>query len=204
MVKYYEGPHEITRYFVNIAGLGYDALVTKMTNRTKEKGGGGTMAYLVNLLKGLFSYHHAYIEIEVDGVSVYKGKVFSMSVGICKYNGGGMMQLPFAVPDDGLFDVTIFKNVTKMTVLKHIKKLYSGTFTNLPFVQTHRGKTVSIFSSTGNQTQLETDGESLGHSPVSFQIIPKSIKIITGKNWKVDSPERTASMSPQEYPPEIA
>jgi hypothetical protein len=31
----------------------------------KEKGGGGTMAYLLNLLKGLFLYHHAYLEIEV-------------------------------------------------------------------------------------------------------------------------------------------
>ncbi|MCK9401435.1 MAG: diacylglycerol kinase family lipid kinase [Bacteroidales bacterium] len=202
MVKYYDGPHEITRYFVNIAGLGYDALVTKMTNRTKEKGGGGMMSYLVNLLKGLFSYHHAYLEIEVDGESVYKGKVFSMSVGICKYNGGGMMQLPFAIPDDGLFDMTIFKNVSKMTVIKHIKKLYCGTFTNLPFVQTHRGKTVSIFSSTGDPSHLETDGESLGHSPFSFQIIPKSIRIITGKNWKVDSPEITASMRSPENPPE--
>jgi YegS/Rv2252/BmrU family lipid kinase len=203
MVKYYEGPHEMIRYFVNIGGLGYDALVAKMTNRTKEKGGGGTMAYLVNLFKGLFSYHDAYLEIEVDGISVYKGKVFSMSVGICKYNGGGMMQLPFAVPDDGLFDVTIFKNVTKLTVLKHIKKLYSGTFTDLPFVQTHQGKTISIFSSTGNQSNLETDGESLGNSPFSFQIIPKSIRIITGKKWKVDSPEKTASFKSPENPPEV-
>jgi YegS/Rv2252/BmrU family lipid kinase len=202
MVKYYEGAHEMTRYFVNIAGLGYDALVVKMTNKTKDKGGGGAMVYLVNLLKGLFSYHHAYLEIEVDGESVYKGKVFSMSVGICKYNGGGMMQLPFAVPDDGLFDLTIFKNVSKMTVVKHIKKLYSGTFTHLPFVQTHRGKTVSIYSSTSNQEFLETDGESLGHSPFSFQVIPKSIKIITGKNWKTDDPESTESINLPENPPE--
>jgi YegS/Rv2252/BmrU family lipid kinase len=202
LVKYYEGSHEISRYFVNIAGLGYDALIAKMTNRTKEKGGGGTMVYLVNLLKGLFRYHHAYLEIEVDGASVYKGKVFSMSVGICKYNGGGMMQLPFAVPDDGLFDVTIFKNVTKMTVLKHIKKLYGGTFTHLPFVLTFRGKSISIFSSTGNPSHLETDGESLGHSPFHFQIIPTSIRIITGKKWNASGPESAESENLPENPPE--
>ena len=184
MVKYYEGADEITRHFVNIAGLGYDALVTRMTNNTKETGGGGTMTYLVNLLKGLFRYHHAYLDIVIDGESVYRGKVFSMSVGICKYNGGGMMQLPFAVPDDGLFDVTIFKNVTKLTVIRHIKKLYAGTFTDLPFVQTHTGKAISIISSTDDQSQLETDGESLGQTPISFQIIPKSVKVITGKHWK--------------------
>jgi len=183
MVKYSDGSNETSRYFVNIAGLGYDALVTRMTNSTKEKGGGGTMAYLINLIKGLFSYHHAWLDIEVDGVSVYKGRVFSMSVGICKYNGGGMMQLPFAIPDDGLFDVIIFKNVTKLTVLRHIKKLYAGTHTGLPFVQSHRGKTVSVNSSTHDQSQLETDGESLGHTPSSFQVVPKSVKVITGKKW---------------------
>lgn len=185
MVKYFEGSTEIHRYFVNIAGLGYDALVTSMTNRTKEKGGGGTMTYLLSLLKGLFRYHHSYLDIEVDGESIYKGRVFSMSIGICKYNGGGMMQLPYAIPDDGLFDVTIFKNVTKMTVIRHIKKLYAGTFTNLPFVQTHRGKTVSVISSTLDQSELETDGESLGNTPFTFSIIPKSITIITGKKWRV-------------------
>lgn len=184
LVKYYNGPDEISRYFVNIAGLGYDAFVTRMTNITKEKGGGGTMAYLLNLLKGLFRYHHAYLDIEVDGERVYKGKVFSMSVGICKFNGGGMMQLPFAIPDDGFFDVTIFKNVTKLTVIRHIKKLYAGTFTHLPFVQTHRGKSVSIISATQDPSQLETDGESLGITPFTFQVVPKCVKVITGKKWK--------------------
>ena len=183
VVKYFDGTTEKERYFINIGGLGYDALVAMLTNRVKEKGGGGPLIYLVNLIKGLFQYHHNYLEVEVDGESVYKGRVFSMSVGICKYNGGGMMQLPFAVPDDGLLDVTIFKNVTKMTVIRHLKKLYAGTFTELPFVQTHQGKSISIVSTTQDQAYLETDGESLGHSPFTFGIIPKSIKIITGKKW---------------------
>jgi diacylglycerol kinase (ATP) len=158
-----------------------------MTNHSKDMGGGGPMSYLVNLLKGLFRYHHSYLDIEVDGVSVYRGRVFSISVGICKYSGGGMMQLPFAIPDDGLLDVTIFKKVTKMTVIRHIKKLYSGKFTHLYFVQTHQGKKVSIVSTTQDQPFLETDGESLGQAPFSFQVLPKSIKVITGKKWKAEN-----------------
>jgi len=91
-----------------------------------------------------------------------------------------MMQLPFAVPDDGLLDMTIYKNVTKKTVIRHMNKLYSGKFTHLPFVQTHQGRTVTVCSSTQDQAYLETDGESLGHSPFHFSIIPKSIRIIVG------------------------
>jgi diacylglycerol kinase (ATP) len=184
LVTYHDASGELKRYFINSAGMGYDALVVKMTNRAKDLGKSGPLSYLLNLLKGLFRYHHSYLDLEVDGTSVYRGRVFSISVGICKYSGGGMMQLPFAVPDDGLLDVTIFKKVTKMTVIRHIKKLYSGNFTHLSFVQTHQGKTVHINSTTHNQPFLETDGESLGYSPFSFEIIPKSVKIIAGKKWR--------------------
>jgi len=37
-----------------------------------------------------------------------------LCVGIGKYNGGGMMQLPNAIPDDGLFDITVIKKIGKL------------------------------------------------------------------------------------------
>jgi len=184
LVTYYDHSGERKRYFINSAGMGYDAMVVQMTNRAKDEGKGGPLSYLLNLMKGLFKYHHSSFGIEVDGKSVYDGRVFSMSAGICKFSGGGMMQLPFAVPDDGLLDVTIFKKVTKMTVIRHISKLYSGNFTHLPFIQTHQGKSIRIQSATREPAFLETDGESLGHAPFDIEIIPKGIQIITGENWR--------------------
>jgi YegS/Rv2252/BmrU family lipid kinase len=183
MVTYYDGQDQKSRYFVNMAGMGYDALVAQMTNNLKEMGKGGPLAYMMNLFKGLFRYRHVQMRIEVDDALVFEGRVFSMSVGICKYNGGGMMQLPAAIPDDGLIDLTIIKNATKLDVVKHIKKLYDGTFIDLPIVETHRGRRVEINSLTAHPIFLETDGESLGHSPFRFSVIPRSVRIITGKNW---------------------
>lgn len=182
-VTYFKGEKEEMRYLVNMAGMGYDAMVAHMTNRMKDKGGGGPLAYLINLVKGLFQYHSSYLEINIDDTTVYSGRVFSMNVGICKFNGGGMMQLPFAIPDDGLLDVTIYKDVTKMTVIRHIKKLYSGELKDLPFVEVYTGKTVTVKSTIKSQANLETDGESLGHTPFRFEIVPRSVKVITGKNW---------------------
>ncbi len=184
LVRYHDGDTKKSRYFVNMAGMGYDALVAKMTNKMKERGGGGSMAYLYNLLLGLFRYRYSSLHIQVDGMTVFEGNVFSMSLGICRFNGGGMMQLPFAIPDDGLLDLTIIKRTTKLTVVRNIKKLYDGSFIKLPFIQTHTGKTFIVASKPLNSFFLETDGESLGHSPFEFEVIPKSIKIITGKNWR--------------------
>ena len=185
VVKYRHASDEDNRYFANIAGMGYDALVAKKTNLMKQKGKGGAFVYLLNLLSGLFQYKNVQLDIEADGKNVFSGKVFTMSIGICKYNGAGMMQLPFAVPDDGLFDVTLIKKTTKMRVVKNIKNLYDGSFINMPEVETFTGKKFTIISTPSNKLYLETDGESLGHSPLDFEVIPRAAKMIVRKRYAI-------------------
>jgi len=101
-----------------------------------------------------------------------------MNVGICKYNGGGMMQVPSAIPDDGLMDVTLIKKTSKWLVVRYARKLFDGSLVDLPMVETFRGENIRI-RSTG-KVFLETDGESLGHTPFTFEVVPGCIKIVTG------------------------
>lgn len=176
-VEYTENGLEKKRYFVNIAGMGYDALVAKKTNIQKEKGNGGTFSYFFNIFAGLLEYKFKSAEIIIDGKK-YREIIFSMNVGICKYNGGGMMQLPDAIPDDGVFDVLIIRKSSKFAVVRHVKKLYDGTLKKLPMVSMHIGKSVEITSDT--PIMLEADGESLGHSPFRFSILPGRLRVITG------------------------
>ncbi|PLX14958.1 MAG: lipid kinase [Marinilabiliales bacterium] len=182
-VNYEHTTEKEDRYFVNIAGMGYDALVAKKTNISKEKGRGGVLIYLINLLQSLFQYSYTKLRITADGKQVFDGKVFTISIGICKYNGGGMMQLPFAVSDDGLFDVTLVRKTSKLRVIRNIKNLYDGSFINMKEVETYRGKNFIIESIPNNALFLETDGESLGHSPLYFEIVPKSVKLIVRKKF---------------------
>lgn len=185
VVKYRHASEEDNRYFANIAGMGYDALVAKKTNVMKQKGRGGALVYMINLVSGLFQYKNTQLEIEADGKLVFSGKVFTMSIGICKYNGAGMMQLPFAIPDDGLFDVTVIRKTTKMRVIKNIKNLYDGSFINMREVETFTGKKFTIRSTPSDKLFLETDGESLGHSPLDFEVIPRAAKMIVRKRYAI-------------------
>jgi len=178
-VSYHKKDKTLERYFMNVAGMGYDALVAKKTNLFKEKGHGGPLTYLWFIFASLFQYNFLDAVIEVDGESVFKGEIFSMNVGICKYNGGGMKQLPYAIPDDGLLDVTLIKKAPKWMVIRHTSKLYDGTLVNLPIVNTYQGRTIRI-RSTG-KIFLETDGESLGHTPFTFEILPEALKVVTGE-----------------------
>lgn len=180
-VSYFHNNTEEIHYFMNIAGMGFDALVAKKTNIAKQKGAGGTFTYLFNLLSGLLQYSHNYIEIDKEGERIFSGKVFSMSIGICSYNGGGMMQLPFAISDDGLFDVTIIKKTSRMKVVRNIKNLYDGSFVKMKEVETYTGKQFTITAVPQKSVFLETDGESLGHSPLFFTLLPLAVKVLIKK-----------------------
>jgi len=184
-VEYRHAVDEEKRYFINIAGMGYDALVAKKTNLMKQRGKGGALAYLLNLVSGLFQYKITYLDIVADGKTIFSGSVFSMSIGICKYNGGGMMQLPDAIPDDGLFDITVIRKTTKYRIVTNIKNLYDGSFINMREVEQYRGKMISITSKPPQKLYLETDGESLGHSPLDFKVIPKAIRLIVRKRYSM-------------------
>ncbi|HSG68259.1 MAG TPA: diacylglycerol kinase family protein [Bacteroidales bacterium] len=175
-----EGAHE--RYFINVSGMGYDALVAQKTNRMKDKGWSGSFTYLLNIFTSLYQYKYSNFQIELDGKEVFNGRVLSMNLGICKYNGGGLMQLPFAVPDDGELDVMVIKSTSRLNIVKHVSKLYDGSFVKLPFISTYRGKRCRIVSRPEGSVFLEADGESLGHSPLEFSVIPRALDfIIPGK-----------------------
>ncbi|MCD4730776.1 MAG: diacylglycerol kinase family lipid kinase [Bacteroidales bacterium] len=178
-VNYFISSTSKRRYFINVAGMGYDAVVAAKTNKDKEMGRGGVLTYLKNLFTSLLFFKHSNTEVRIDGENEgLKSKTFSLSVGICKYNGGGMMQLPHAIPDDGLLDMTHIKKLGKFSVLKEIKNLYDGSFIKHPKVDTYTGKSFQITSKP--PIYLEADGESLGHSPFTFEIIPKSLQVVVG------------------------
>jgi diacylglycerol kinase (ATP) len=176
LVKFYEGEKINERYFVNVAGMGFDAKVVQKTNRQKDRGKSGKFIYFLNLFSSLFSYTVVAAEISIDEKKI-KTKLFSMNVGICKYSGGGMMQVPNAVADDGLFDVTIINKIGKLDVMNNVKNLYDGSFIKHRKVDTYRGRIITVNAVPA--VSVEVDGETLGHSPLEFSIIPKALKIIS-------------------------
>jgi diacylglycerol kinase family enzyme len=176
-VRYCNKNEPVDRYFVNIAGMGFDAEVTRKSNRLKQRGKGGPFLYFVNIFTSLLNFRHVEALINVDGQNVVN-KIFSLNVGICRYNGGGMIQAPTAIPDDGLFDLTVIRKLSKPNVIFSLKRLYNGTIHKHPKVDIYTGRSIRIESR--DTIRLETDGESLGHTPIEFRIIPRSVKVLTG------------------------
>ena len=177
VIHYFHGTEKQKRYFINIAGLGFDAVVAKRTNIQKAKGKGGKMIYMLNLLKSLISYRSTNTEVDIDGYKI-ANNTFTISIGIGRFSGGGMMQTPEAVTDDGLFDITVVKNIGKSDLIMNLRKLYNGSILDHPKIEGYRGKRIIIDSDP--LIHVEADGESLGHSPIEFNIIPRAIYVISG------------------------
>jgi YegS/Rv2252/BmrU family lipid kinase len=160
------------RYFANIAGIAYDAFVVQRVN--KKKSGNYKMTVFTSLLK----YTPQPLKLILDGKEVLNEIVFSGAIGHGRFNGKAMMQLPDAMPDDGIFDLTIYRNCSKMQVVKNTNKLYDGSFVKLPFISQYAATKVRIEAEI--PVYVETDGEELGHSPIDIEMLTRSLKIISG------------------------
>ncbi len=178
LVQYHKNGKVWNRYFINIAGMGFGARVVERSNRMKDKGKSSSLLYFYNMFASLLGYKAQEADIEIDGKS-FNRNIFAVNVGICKYNGGGMIQVPHAVADDGLYSITLIKKIGKLNLLANMKRLYNGKIVNHSRVETYMGQSIQIAGS--RKLEIETDGETLGQGPASFKIIPKSVQVISGE-----------------------
>ncbi len=180
-IKYYSETIKMKRYFVNMAGLGFDAIVAQRTNADKDKGRKNPVLYLKNLILSLFSYKSLNANVTIDGKKL-SDKIFSVGIGIGKFNGGGMQQAPGAIPNDGLLSLTLIKHMSLLRVAASVRRLYNGTIEKHKKVDTFLAKHIKFDSKT--PLMLEADGEFLGQTPLEVEIVPESIKVIIGNENK--------------------
>ena len=184
-LTYYNDGNPQTRYFLNAAGTGLDEMVCQSTNTMKQQGKGGTFRYLISLVKCMLKYKITHIQLTIDDKLVFDDGILNLSLGNCRYNGGGMMTMPNAVPNDGLFDVTVIKKVSMLKFAANVKNVYDGSFINkIDEVKTFRGRKIKIVSIPPHSLKVETEGESLNNSPFDFEMLTKSINMIVPKNHK--------------------
>ena len=181
VVSYHKATYKQERYMANVAGVGFDAVVNRRYNHLKEEGKRGKWLYLWSTLKALLRYSSTGVKVYVDDELVVNDLVYSATIGIGRYNGGGMLQMPDAVADDGLFDLTVIRKMSWLSVLFHFKVLFNGKIYRLSKTSLNRGRRIRIESSP--EIALEVDGEALGYSPFEFEIIDRAVRVVVAKRF---------------------
>lgn len=166
-----------TRFFVNVAGLAYDAYIVQQAELQGQKMR-SQLLYLLLIARYLFKYQLSKAKITIDGSTMVEDFFYTINAGICRYSGGGMQLVPQAIPDDGLLALTFARNVSKATVLMQTPRFYNGTILSHPKIEGMQAKHLLIEHVGVTPTLLEADGEFLGETPVEVSILEKVLRIV--------------------------
>lgn len=165
---------QVSRYFLNAANLGIGAEVVNRANNN-SKALGSKLTYFTGTIATLLNFENIEVRCQLDNNEIIEGKYKGLIVCNGQYMGGGMHIAPQAQTDDGLFDIVLIKDLTKLRFLTHFPSIYLGKHINLPEIEIHRSKKLSV--TTKQQTIFEADGEIPGLSPIVCQIIPKALTL---------------------------
>jgi diacylglycerol kinase (ATP) len=174
VVEYQNNGNASKRFFVNGAGIGFDAAVVAATERF-PKYFGGTIPYVAGLLRTFLGYQNKLVVMRIgDGSEV--GRVLSVVVSNGGYFGGGMHVAPEASLNDSLLDVVVIGDIGKFDLLKSLPMVYKGTHGKHPKVSMGKATKISVEST--ERLLVHADGELLGEGPASFSLIPAALNIV--------------------------
>ncbi len=167
----------LDRYFINSVGVGFDAAVALRVNRG-VKPFKGVSAYIYAFFESLFSYET--VEMDIDmGRELIKTRPLLVAVGIGQAYGGGMRIVPDAIQDDGLFDVCIFNSMSRLALVYHFPKVFSGKLKHLEQANMFRTKEIKLNLS--EVRPLHMEGEIFFSDHMHFTLEPKGMKVLFGK-----------------------
>ena len=162
------------RYFVQLAGVGWDATAVLLASWELKKRI-GPMSYV---WAGLQSMMRPLTNIEVsanDGEPSARGH--AVLVGNGRFYGGPFPVFPNARLDDGLLDVCVFQKSRFMDAVRYGQGIVRGVHTGFGDVAYFQVERLTCRATTGS-APFQLDGESAGEAPVTFSVIPKTLRVI--------------------------
>lgn len=148
-----------SRFFLNSAGVGFDALVLKRTIALRRFLPFNQLGYLLTLAVSALFPPHWRATLYCDGKPFYKGDYLTLTTGVGRYSGGGMLLSPSAIPDDGYLDALCLSPMNFFSIAGSFSKLFDGTLHETKWATGVRGRVIRIEPATAGSIVLELDGE---------------------------------------------
>jgi diacylglycerol kinase (ATP) len=161
------------RYFINAAGVGFDAAVAA---RARTGRAPGTLGYLLAVLTSLGSYQPYPLMVARDGEPPSPQRVAAIVVANGAYYGGGMKIAPAADPTDGRLDVVTLGDFGRLELLRWLPTVYTGRHLRSSKVTARSGRNITLGSIA--DLPAHVDGEPLPEAPVRISVHPRGLRVI--------------------------
>ncbi len=161
------------RYFVNVAGVGFDAAIVQEVSGGLKRRLGAT-AYVLHGLRRLLSYRTVPADLLADGAPL-ANECYWLLLGNTRSYAGVLNITNLAVADDGQLDAYLLRQGGLLRLLWLV-----------PWVllrRHHRGRNVLYrhIESLDVRTPglpVHVDGEYIGETPMRFEVVPGALRVI--------------------------
>lgn len=165
------------RPFFNLAGIGFDGLVSNLMKGSNWR---GFIPYFLKSVKAGLQYTPRECRLEIDG-KVITEKCFIISIANGPMWGYNFQIAPDARLDDGFFEVVLLKDAPKWHYFAAVPATLNGKIYDAEFVEHFTARKVKIFAEGLNFVHLDGEGLTL-EGELEFEIRPKALNILIPDN----------------------
>jgi YegS/Rv2252/BmrU family lipid kinase len=166
----------IERHFINIADIGIGAEVVQHLNQQPGLLG-SNLHYLRAILKTFAGYQKRELSITSDCGLKWQGKTLAMVAANGQFFGSGLSVAPGAALNDGQLFITLVGDASLTDFALNLRRLKKGTLLDHPEASYHHARRLEV-KSTGEHAPLEVDGEFLGFTPATIEVLPQRVRFL--------------------------
>ena len=160
----------VSRYFVLMAGIGFDGEAVFGINETFKKIS-GKGAYIYSGIKVLSGFNPRELTFDIDG-KTYSG--YSAIISKTAKYGGDFKITPDARLTDPTLYICLFKGKKRLDVLRYVFGIATGSHLRFKDVEYLKAKRIQI---DGN-AHIQIDGDYFGMTPAKIEVAPNTLRLI--------------------------
>lgn len=161
--------------FLEAAGIGLEAALFPLAEEIKQPGLLSTLHGVINGLLTLLTYQPAKLRISFDEHRRRHYEALQVTICNSPFYGAHMQIAPHILMDDGLLDVVIYKNFSKLEYIRHAISITQGRRAYQPKITHRRIKSLRI--TTEHPMEIQVDGEILSHTPAVVTVVPAALQV---------------------------
>ncbi|HEV7402663.1 MAG TPA: diacylglycerol kinase family protein [Chthoniobacteraceae bacterium] len=159
------------QYFVQLAGIGFDAQIVKETSWAMKRDL-GPLSYVISAAQ-VAARKPPRLVVQCDD-RTFEGCF--VLIGNGRYYGGPVTLFPEARVDDGLLDALVFQKMSYLDVIRYLGNILMGSHTDLPDVISCQARRIEVTSD--DPVPVEVDGELAMELPVTFGFSSKKLRVL--------------------------
>jgi len=160
------------RWFAGVLGAGFDALVNERANGMRYPK--GRRRYDVAIVPELLGLRPRRYTLGLDGTSLTPDAVL-VAIGNTVAYGGGYRICPEADYTDGLLDVVVGGEFTRVGLLRILPRVRNGTHLGHPLVHSYQAATITLDAP---GIVAYTDGERAGPLPLTATAVRDALTLL--------------------------